>query len=324
MSKGVFNSIVLCLALVACAPKSSVLKYDIVIYAGRVMDPESGLDAVRNIGISDGKIEAISEDKLEGDILIDATGMVVSPGFIDLHVHLFNPKQSKETLELVALDGVTSAFELEVGTEDVDTWYREREGGQIINYGVSIGHIPVRMKVMGDSGTFVPSGPGGSEQANEDQIAEMKQLIEKGLDDGGIAVGFGLAYTPAATTEEFESILKIAADRGTSAHIHLRGGIDGLEEALGSAANTDVSLHIVHVNSSGGSATAEYLEAIQQARADGRAILFSTHIMSEAEYLCDRISLIHQGEIRGQGTLDELREETGKPNLTEIFLDFIT
>jgi len=269
MTKGVFNSIVLCLALVACAPKSSDLKYDIVIYAGRVMDPESGLDAVRNIGIRDGKIETISEDKFEGDIFIDATGLVVSPGFIDLHVHLFNPKQSKETLELVALDGVTSAFELEVGTEDVDTWYREREGGQIINYGVSIGHIPVRMKVMGDSGTFVPSGPGGSEQANEDQIAEMKRLIEKGLNDGGIAVGFGLAYTPAATTEEFESILKVAADRGTSIHIHLRGGIDGLEEALESAANTNASLHIVHVNSSGGPATADYLEAIEQARKKG-------------------------------------------------------
>jgi sodium transport system ATP-binding protein len=65
------------------------------------------------------------------------------------------------------------------------------------------------------------------------------------------------------------------------------------------------------------------MDAIQQARADGRAILFSTHIMSEAEYLCDRIALIHQGEIRGQGTLDELREQTGKPNLTEVFLDFI-
>jgi sodium transport system ATP-binding protein len=65
------------------------------------------------------------------------------------------------------------------------------------------------------------------------------------------------------------------------------------------------------------------MDAIQQAKADRRAILFSTHIMSEAEYLCDRIALIHQGEIRGQGTLDELREETGKANLTEIFLDFI-
>lgn len=265
MTIRVFNSIIVSLLLISCVPESSDHKYDLVINGGRVMDPESGLDAVRNIGISDGKIEKISEAKLEGGMLIDAKGMVVSPGFIDLHVHLFNPKQSKETLELVALDGVTSALELEVGTADVNNWYREREGGQIINYGVSIGHIPVRMKVMGDSGTFVPSGPGGNKQATEEQITEMKRLIKKGLDQGGIAVGFGLAYTPAATLEEFESILNIAAVRGTSAHIHLRGGLSGLKEALKSASNTGASLHVVHVNSSGGAATAEYLEAIQQA-----------------------------------------------------------
>lgn len=257
------------LLVAACSSETSDLKYDTVILGGRVMDPESGLDAVRNIGIRDGKIESISEDKLEGDILIDASGLVVSPGFIDLHVHMFNPKQSKETLDLMALDGVTSALELEVGTGDVAAWYDERAGGQVVNYGVSIGHIPVRMMVMGDSGDFVPSGPGGSETASEDQIAEMKRLIEKGLDQGGLGVGFGLAYTPAATTPEFETMLNVAVDRGAAAYIHLGEGMDGLLKALASAEKTGVSLHVVHVNSSGGPATADYLEAIQQARDRG-------------------------------------------------------
>ena len=269
MHKKVFLLLVWCLIVTACTSETSDVKYDLVISAGRVMDPESGLDAIRNIGIRNGKIENISEEKLEGDILIDATGLVVSPGFIDLHVHLFNPKQSKETLDLVALDGVTSALELEVGTGDVESWYSERAGGQIVNYGVSIGHIPVRMKVMGDSGSFVPSGPGGNETASEDQIAEMKRLIEKGLDQGGLGVGFGLAYTPATTTTEFETMLKVADDRGTSAYIHLGEGMDGLKKALASAAKTGVSLHVVHINSSGGPETADYLDAIQQARNQG-------------------------------------------------------
>ncbi len=261
--------IILFLVLVACTPTVSDMKYDMVILDGRVMDPESGLDAVRNIGIRNGKIASISEDKLEGIVLLDANGLVVAPGFIDLHVHMFNPKQSKETLGLMALDGVTSALELEVGTDDIDAWYGERAGGQIINYGVSVGHIPVRMQVMDDSGDFVPSGPGGSEIASQDQILQMKQLIAKGLDQGALGVGFGLAYTPAATTEEFETMLNVAVDRNTAAYIHLGGGMEGLEAALASAAKTGVSLHVVHVNSSGGAATAAYLEAIQQARDNG-------------------------------------------------------
>ena len=271
MTRTISYSIVGCvaIALVACAPpEATVDRYDLVVQGGRVMDPESGLDAVRNVGIRDGRIEEISEDTLAGRRVIDATGLVVAPGFIDLHAH----GQSEESFELMVRDGVTSAFELEVGTGDVAGWYGERDGGQILNYGVSIGHIPVRMTVMDDSGEFLPSGPGGSEPATAEQIAEMKRLIEEGLAQGAVAVGFGLAYTPAATTAEFESMLRIAADRGASAHIHVREGVDGVNEAIHSAANTGASLHVVHANSSGGASTAEFLEAIEQARSNGQDI----------------------------------------------------
>ena len=115
--------------------------YDLVVANGRVVDPESGLDAVRHVGIRSGKIATISDTPLAGMQQIDATGLVVAPGFIDLHSH----GQTDETYRCQALDGVTTAFELEVGTADIDRWYAEREPGRLINYGVSIGHIPVRI-----------------------------------------------------------------------------------------------------------------------------------------------------------------------------------
>jgi N-acyl-D-glutamate deacylase len=62
-------------------------KYDVVIANGRVMDPESGLDEVRNVGIRGGKIRAISSGALQGKTTIEAKGLVVAPGFIDLHEH---------------------------------------------------------------------------------------------------------------------------------------------------------------------------------------------------------------------------------------------
>ncbi len=271
MTRTISYSIVgfVAIALVACAPPETTIEpYDLVVQGGRVMDPESGLDAVRNLGIRAGRIEDISENTLEGGRVIDATGLVVAPGFIDLHAH----GQSEESFALMVRDGVTSAFELEVGTGDVAGWYGEREGGQILNYGVSIGHIPVRMAVMGDSGDLLPSGPGGSEPATAEQIAEMKRLIEEGLTQGALAVGFGLAFTPAATTAEFETMLQIAADYGASAHIHVRDGVDGVNEAIDSAANTGASLHVVHANSTGGAFTAEFLGAIEQALSNGQDI----------------------------------------------------
>ena len=247
MTKAIWYSII-GLAVLAVSSCSSPERYELVVKGGHVMDPESGLDAVRNIGIRDGRIEAISNDRMNGDQEIDATGLMVSPGFIDLHAH----GQRDEAYRLMVQDGVTSCFELEVGTADVSAWYDERTGEQGINYGVAIGHIPVRMQIMGDTGRFLPSGPGGSKKATLDQIAMMKSLLEEGLRQGAVAVGFGLAYTPAATTGEFESMLRIVADHGTTAHIHVRGGRNVVDEAIGGAALPDASLHVVAANSSVG------------------------------------------------------------------------
>ncbi|GIS78787.1 MAG: hypothetical protein CM1200mP14_03530 [Gammaproteobacteria bacterium] len=101
-------------------------QYDLVIEGGRVIDPESGLDAVRTIGVIGGEIAAITETSLEGDRVIQATGLVVVPGFIDLHEH----GQEEDSYRMMVRDGVTTALELEVGTADVEGWYAEREGGK--------------------------------------------------------------------------------------------------------------------------------------------------------------------------------------------------
>ena len=128
--------------------------YDVVVLHGRVMDPESNLDAVRNLGIRGSKVQTITTKSLKGRTVIDAKGLVVAPGFIDVHVHDMNDEHHRAQ----AMDGVTTALELEIGTADIDQWYAEREGKTLINYGASIGHVPVRMVVMKDPGTFVPSG----------------------------------------------------------------------------------------------------------------------------------------------------------------------
>src|SRR5258708_20511464 len=89
--------------------------YDVVIANGRVMDPESGLDAVRNVGIAGGKIRAISAEPLQGKKTIDAMDLTVAPGFIDLHQHGQEPRN----YQFKARHGVTTSLQLEVGTDDI-------------------------------------------------------------------------------------------------------------------------------------------------------------------------------------------------------------
>ena len=96
-------------ALTACGQATG--PYDLVINQGRVIDPESGLDAARSVGIRDGKIVAISEASLDAKQVVDASGLVVSPGFINLHSHSL----AEPGYRLELLDGVTTVLELEAG-----------------------------------------------------------------------------------------------------------------------------------------------------------------------------------------------------------------
>ncbi len=265
--KHVTRSTLLAVSLLAACGRGPT--YDLVVANGRVMDPESGLDAVRNIGVRDGRVEAISTTALNGTRAIDAAGLVVAPGFIDLHEH----GQREESYALMVRDGVTSALELEVGTGDVAAWYASRDSGQIVNYGVSVGHIRARMKAMGDPGTgLLPSGIGGSGSASDAQIAEMEAILRKGLADGAVAVGFGSAYTPGATMAELERMFRVAAEGSASAHIHMRNGVAGLDSTIAAAAAARAKLHIVHVNSSGDTSLVTFLSRIQAARDHGQDV----------------------------------------------------
>ncbi len=243
-------------------------EYDRVILNGRVMDPDSKLDAVRNIGLSAGRIAIITTRAIQGRDTIDARGLIVAPGFIDLHAH----GQTAETYRFQSLDGVTTALELELGTSDVAAWYRERTAGERINYGVSIGHIKVRMAVMGDSGTVMPVSDGAYRTASPAQIGEIAKRIEIGLREGAVSIGAGFPYTPAATRDELLAVFRVAGKAKTPVHVHIRPGVAGLNDVLSLAGETGAPLHVVHINSVGLAETPPMLQMISDARARGRDV----------------------------------------------------
>jgi N-acyl-D-aspartate/D-glutamate deacylase len=251
---------------------ASAQQFDIVIANGRVMDPAGGLDAVRSIGIRAGKIAAVSTQPLTGRTVLDAKGLVISPGFIDLHSH----GQTPENYRFKAMDGVTTALEMEVGVSPVPAWYAAREGKALINFGATSGHLPARMAVMHDSGTLLPRDKAVERAATPQEQSETLALVRRGLDDGALGIGVGIAYIPLVSRAEILDLFKLAVEKKTALYIHMRNGgpvepgvIDALQEVLADAAVTGASLHVVHITSMCLRETPLCLEMIEGARRRG-------------------------------------------------------
>jgi N-acyl-D-aspartate/D-glutamate deacylase len=251
----------------------STAEFDIVLANGRVMDPESNLDAVRYIGIRAGKIAAISTRPLRGRTIVDVKGLVVAPGFIDLHSH----GQDDENYRYKARDGVTTALELEVGVSPVASWYAKREGKSLINFGATVGHIPAKMAVMKDTGGFLPRDNAMNRPATDEEVQQVRRLIEQGLDEGALGIGFGINYVPTTTRAEVFDLFAVAARRGVANYVHMRHGgaiepgsaIGSLQEVLADAASTGASLHVVHITSTCLRQTAICLSMIEGAAKRG-------------------------------------------------------
>ena len=272
----------------ACAPASvpepeGEAALDLVITGGRVIDPETGLDAIRTVGIRDRSIVALTEESLEAAVTLDATGLVVAPGFIDLHAH----GQDAASNRYQAMDGVTTALELEVGVYPVATWYAAREGTALINYGATVSHQGARQRAMGSRFVAADGESGFSLGASDDEtlylavsdeeLSSTVELVETGLSDGALGLGFGLSYTPGATHEELFTLFGVAADRHAPVFVHLRSSgefnrgraVAPVQEVVANAAATGASVHIVHINSSAGSSIELVLDLIRGARSRG-------------------------------------------------------
>ncbi len=225
-----------------------------------MVDPASGTDSILNLGIIGDSVAALSAEPLEGRSMVDVAGLVVAPGFIDLHAH----GQTEGDMQLQAQDGVTTALDMEAGVFPVAKWYASREGQSPLNFGATVGHRAARYFVFHD-GLEILHGPtnpapivalgdlpaGANRAADSAQLAQLERALRAGLDEGGLGVGFGINYSPGATTAEIEQMFGVAAARQVPAFVHTRAfGIGAIREAIDAATRARASLHIVHIASS--------------------------------------------------------------------------
>ena len=256
--------------LLLAAPAFSQAQYDLVLHNGRVIDPETSFDAIRDVGIRGGEVVAISEQQLSGKRVIDATGLVVAPGFIDLHQHDLSP----EGMRLKAMDGVTTALELEIGPPDVTQFLKEHNGRSLLNYGTSASQPWARAVVMGqqsEPGQLIPpSGDATNKPATPEQIQRMQQRLRDQITAGGLGVGMGIQYTPGTSRTEIIEMFRVAAERNIPVFVHMRGDrVESVSEVIAAAAVSGAPLHIVHINSSCLREAPECLRMVAGARARG-------------------------------------------------------
>ncbi|MCB9384387.1 MAG: amidohydrolase family protein [Bryobacterales bacterium] len=251
------------IVLLLLAAAAHAQPFDVVLAGGRVMDPETGLDAVRYVGLRGDRIAAVSETPLEGATTIDVTGLVVAPGFIDLHAHgQTNPANAYQ-----ARDGVTTALELESGVADVAEWLARREGDAILNFGATVSHggsrlrampnleaIREKMRTQGQQSLSAEEErtltQARYEPVTKENMATLYSLLEKGLHEGALGIGMAHGYFPGANNEEIFRVFEFAAPTLTPIFTHVRGmNVDAMQEVIADAAATGTPLHIVHVNS---------------------------------------------------------------------------
>lgn len=308
--------LVLCVPLIAFATEnqtSSPVVYEIAINNGRVIDPETGLDAQRNIGIRNGKIATITGKEITAQRTIDARGMIVAPGFIDTHVHAPDLPLNQRML---ARDGVTTALDLENGAYPFARWYARLEGNSYINFGASVSSIAVREALANPVYDSITGSSAidlfkDAERSNfskawvdtrfsDKQLDQLKQMLLSEIEQGAIGVGLSLAYHSSGTTSrEADIYQEAAAESGALVAVHGRyfgdrpphTGLVGLEEYIAKAFTIGGGLLLVHLPTNALQDTGLALQTYLKARQKGLSILaevspyaFAT-TMLQAEFL---------------------------------------
>ena len=265
------------LLLISCNKTKSLQpsdEYDIVILKGRVMDPETEFDEVRNVGIKDGIIVTITEDEIIGKETVDTKGMVVTAGFIDTHTHSSN----KYNIKMSMMDGVTTGLDLEAGAINIAAWYEREKGKWPMNYGQCVSQEAVRMVVhdgldltepVDAMNLFDARAEAAEDGLSEwsvtvsdlDQINTISKILDENLRQGALGVGSTIGYAAVgiSTYEMFEA-QRAAARYGRLTAVHTRFHAStktpteaalGFDEVFTNACLLDASLLICHDNDYG-------------------------------------------------------------------------
>jgi hypothetical protein len=258
---------------------------DIVLRGGHVIDPGSGLDAICDIAVTGARVAEIGDGLRRGSVDVDVSGLVVTAGFVDLHSHV----NDIAGLRLQAMDGVTTALELEAGFTPVSRAYRNAAAqGRPLNYGFAASWTQARMQAVAGIGPGASQGeflasladPNWQRPAEPKQISSMLDALSADLAEGALGIGILLGYAPTASPDEYLAVAGLAARARVPTFTHARDLvelvpetlIDGAEEIVRAADQTGAHMHYCHVNSTSQRHVDRVLSLVSRAQAAGARV----------------------------------------------------
>lgn len=245
--------------------------YDLILRGGRVIDGTGNPARFADVAIENGRIAAIGRLATNAAEVIDVSGLIVAPGFIDVHTHAENILELPSARNFVRM-GVTTLVLGNCGSGPVNVgefFDRVAATNVAVNVATLVGHGAVRSQVMGGSFMRPPT---------DTELERMKGLVATAMDDGALGMSTGLIYLPGTftKTDELIALARVVSERGGIYASHLRNEgdriIESLDELFTIAREAGLPGHISHLKLGGRNnwgRTDAVLAAIDAARADG-------------------------------------------------------
>lgn len=259
---------ILCIAV---ALGARAQEYDIIIKNGKIVDGSGNSWFYGDVGIAKGKIVAVGRLNGTAPRIIDAKGLIVAPGFIDVHTHIEGNDLKVPTAPNFILDGVTSVVTGNCGSSntDIKKYFRRLDSVKTsINVATLIGHNDVRDAVMGET----RRDPTAAEQK------KMEEIVEQAMRDGAVGFSTGLIYVPGtySKTPEVIGLAKAAAKYNGVYASHIRDEadamIDAVEEAINIGRQANIGVEISHFKTTyrpNWGRSASMIELVEKARREG-------------------------------------------------------
>lgn len=262
------------------------MRADLLIHGGRVVDPATGLDEQADVAVADGRVSAVGSPlEVEAMSTIDATGLVVTPGFIDLHSHSSDVAGHR----LQAMDGCTTLLELEAGLLPVEMAYdRVAAEGRPLNYGFSTSWALARMQVLAglepraDLSALLGfiGDPNWQREATPAEVAAIVDVLDRDLGGGALGIGILIGYAPLIGPDEYVAVARLASGAAVPTYTHSREivesnpqtPIDGAEEIVRAAGETGAHMHYCHINSTSRRHIDRVLGVVERAQAMGSRV----------------------------------------------------